>query len=80
MKYINVIGMVRYASAIRAAPDGAGVDDVVTNRALLRDLLSALEEGRRAVDAGASAVLSKPVDEHALLAEIALQLKLAWIK
>jgi signal transduction histidine kinase len=119
------------------------VDDVVTNRALLRDLLSALdfriveadsgatalrqarftspdlvlmelvmpdmdgieamrrlraepataripvlivsasstpEEGRRAIDAGAGAFLGKPVDEHALLAEIALQLKLAWIK
>ena len=38
------------------------------------------EEGQRAIAAGADAFLSKPVDEHALLAEIGARLNLQWIK
>jgi signal transduction histidine kinase len=59
---------------LRAEPDTARTPVLIVSAS------STPEEGRRALDAGANAFLSKPVDEQELLAEIGAQLKLTWIK
>lgn len=58
---------------LRAAPATAATPVLIISAS------STPEEGARAIAAGADAFLAKPVDEHALLAEIGKRLKLQWI-